>query len=101
MCTTELGHDRPSTEIEIRLVADELAPGKARRFVRHHIERLGHPRCVDDAAVVVSELVTNANAAAPWGPIFVALPRSGICRPNVRCCGSPKSWTPMAAGCAW
>jgi anti-sigma regulatory factor (Ser/Thr protein kinase) len=74
MCTTATGHDRASTEIEIRLTADELAPGKARRFVRHHVERLGYPRCVDDAAVVVSELVTNAVAAAPWGPVFVALP---------------------------
>jgi anti-sigma regulatory factor (Ser/Thr protein kinase) len=76
MCTTALGHDRPATDIEIRLEADELAPGKARRFVRHHVERLGYPRCVDDAAVVVSELVTNAVAAAPWRPIFVALPPS-------------------------
>jgi anti-sigma regulatory factor (Ser/Thr protein kinase) len=76
MGTTALGPDRPSTDIEIRLAADELAPGKARRFVRHHVERLGYPRCVDDATVVVSELVTNAVAAAPWGPIFVALPPS-------------------------
>ena len=76
MCTTALGHDRPSTDIEIRLEADELAPGKARTFVRHHVERLGYPRCVDDACVVVSELVTNAVAAAPCGPIFVALPPS-------------------------
>jgi hypothetical protein len=76
MCTTALGPDRPSTDIEIRLDADALAPGKARRFVRHQVERLGWPRCVDDAALVVSELVTNAVAAAPSGPIFVALPPS-------------------------
>jgi anti-sigma regulatory factor (Ser/Thr protein kinase) len=76
MCTTALGHDRPSTDIEIRLEADELAPGRARRFVRRHVERLGYPRCVDDAAVVVSELVTNAVAATPLEPIFVALPPS-------------------------
>ncbi|HEU5158481.1 MAG TPA: ATP-binding protein [Streptosporangiaceae bacterium] len=76
MCTTALGHDRPATDIEIRLEADDLAPRKARAFVRHHVERLGYPRCVDDAAVVVSELVTNAVAAAPGTPIFVALPPS-------------------------
>jgi anti-sigma regulatory factor (Ser/Thr protein kinase) len=76
MGATALGHDRPATDIEIRLEANELAPRKARAFVRHHVNRLGYPRCVDDAAVVVSELVTNAIAAAPWGPIFVALPPS-------------------------
>lgn len=76
MGTTALGPDRPSTDIEIQLEANELAPREARRFIRHHVERLGYPRCVDDAAVVVSELVTNAVAAAPGTPIFVALPPS-------------------------
>lgn len=77
MCTTAVEPDRPATDIEIRLEADEHAPGKARAFIREHVERLGHPRCVDDAAVVVSELVTNAVDFAPWGPVFVALPPAG------------------------
>jgi hypothetical protein len=78
MCATAQECERPVRELEIRLDPDETAPRKARRFVRDHFERLGYPRFADDATVVVSELVTNAIAAAPRAPVFVALlPTSG------------------------
>jgi hypothetical protein len=78
MCVTAQECERPVRELEIRLDPNEMAPGKARRFIRDHFERLGYPRFADDAVVVVSELVTNAIAAAPWAPVFVALlPASG------------------------
>jgi serine/threonine-protein kinase RsbW len=78
MSPSALEYDRPSRELAIRLDADDRAPGHARRFVRHNLEELGYPKTVDDAVVVVSELVTNAAAAAPYTPIFVALlPSSG------------------------
>jgi anti-sigma regulatory factor (Ser/Thr protein kinase) len=78
MCTTAQKCERPARELEIQLAADEMAPRKARQFVRHHFERLGYPGFADDATVVVSELVTNAVTAAPWAPVFVSLlPASG------------------------
>jgi anti-sigma regulatory factor (Ser/Thr protein kinase) len=73
MCATALECERPATDMEIRLDPDKRAPGEARRFVRVHLEKLGYPKIVDDAVIVVSELVTNAMAAAPYTPIFVAL----------------------------
>ncbi|HEY7487523.1 MAG TPA: ATP-binding protein, partial [Streptosporangiaceae bacterium] len=58
--------------------ADNGAPREARRFVREHLEKLGHDRAIDDAELVVSELVTNSVAAAPGTVVFVALlPVSG------------------------
>jgi anti-sigma regulatory factor (Ser/Thr protein kinase) len=77
MCTTAMECERRSADIEVRLAANEMAPREARKFVRRHLEKR-HPALVDDALVVVSELVTNAITAAPDTPIFVALlPESG------------------------
>jgi anti-sigma regulatory factor (Ser/Thr protein kinase) len=78
MCAIAMECERRSAEIEIRLEANEMAPREARKFVRRHLEKLGLPGLVDDATVVVSELVTNAITAAPDTTIFVALlPESG------------------------
>ena len=46
--------------MEERFSADLLAPRQARRFVVGVLERWGVAHLVDDAALVVSELATNA-----------------------------------------
>lgn len=55
------------------LTGSSQAPGEARAFVRKHLN--DHPR-LEDAVLVVSELVTNAvrhSASADGGTIIVAL----------------------------
>jgi len=49
-----------SSTVEERFSADLLAPRQARRFVIGVLERWGVAHLVDDAALVVSELATNA-----------------------------------------
>ena len=63
------------------LTGTPCAPGEARAFVRKHLD--GHAR-LDDAVLVVSELVTNAvrhSASGAGGTITVALAGipGGVC----------------------
>jgi two-component sensor histidine kinase len=45
----------------------------ARRFVRDQLIDLGFPKGIDDACLIVDELATNAIAAAPSTPFWVAV----------------------------
>jgi hypothetical protein len=47
-------------KVERSFAADSDAPGRARRFVIETLRRWGEHRLVDDAAIVVTELATNA-----------------------------------------
>src|SRR5262245_40047875 len=60
MCRTVMECERPTTDMEIRLDSGLEAPGEARAFIRGQLAELGYPKFVDNGAVVVSELVTNA-----------------------------------------
>jgi anti-sigma regulatory factor (Ser/Thr protein kinase) len=53
------------------------APSQGRRYVRHRLTEAGHPELIDNATVIVSELVTNAIRAAPEDPVWVALRTDG------------------------
>src|SRR5690606_19169688 len=72
------------------LTGTRHAPGEARAFVRKHLD--GHPR-LDDAVLVVSELVTNAvrhSASADGGTITIVLTEvPGGVRVEVADAGSP------------
>jgi anti-sigma regulatory factor (Ser/Thr protein kinase) len=45
---------------ELTLAVDERAPGEARKFLREASCRTHHARVMDEAELLVSELVTNA-----------------------------------------
>jgi hypothetical protein len=49
-------------ECEIRLEPSMRAPREARRFVSHHLCDFGYLKLVDNAGIIVAELVTNARA---------------------------------------
>jgi hypothetical protein len=49
------------------------ASREARGFVSLHLYELGFPRLVDDAVIIVVELVTNARKETPATPIWVDL----------------------------
>jgi anti-sigma regulatory factor (Ser/Thr protein kinase) len=68
---------RPVMDIEVRLESSLRAPGEARRFVARELEALGYPGLVEDARVVVSELVTNSVANASGKPVWVDIRRAG------------------------
>lgn len=56
----------PSLRSELTLAAVPTAAACARLFVRHALEQWGLGRLVEDAELIVSELVTNAvNATGP------------------------------------
>lgn len=58
---------------------EQRAPREARRFVAAELEKLGRGELVDDAVLVVSELVTNSMCYAPGLPVDVVLCRMGPC----------------------
>jgi anti-sigma regulatory factor (Ser/Thr protein kinase) len=69
---------RPRTDREIRLNPVLEAPGQARTFMRHHMNELGFPNRVEDAALIAVELVTNAlKHAASYGPFWLSLRLAG------------------------
>jgi DNA-binding NarL/FixJ family response regulator len=57
----------PRDETVVELAYDVIAPSQARRIVSDVLSHWGHGELLDDAAIVVSELVTNAvrHAASP------------------------------------
>jgi len=64
-------------DIEVKLEPTLRAPSEARRFVARELEALGYPQLVDDARLMVSELVTNSIAYAPGKPLWVDIRRAG------------------------
>lgn len=64
-------------DIEVKLEPRPQAAGLARRFVAKELEGLGYPELVDDARLMVSELVTNSIRYAPGRPLWVDLRRAG------------------------
>lgn len=64
-------------DIEVRLEPTPRAAGFARRFVARELEALGFGGLVDDARLIVSELVTNAVTNVPGRPVWVDLRRAG------------------------
>jgi hypothetical protein len=68
---------RPAMDIEVKLEPTALAPKEARRFVSRELEALGYLQLVDDARLMVSELVTNCITKVPGKPLWVDLSRVG------------------------
>ena len=68
---------RPAMDIEVKLEPQPQAAGLARRFVARELEGLGYAELVDDARIMVSELVTNSIRYAPGKPLWVDLRRAG------------------------
>jgi anti-sigma regulatory factor (Ser/Thr protein kinase) len=64
-------------DIEVKLEPRPQAAGLARRFVARELEALGYSGLVDDACLIVSELVTNSVRYAPGKPLWVDLRRTG------------------------
>jgi hypothetical protein len=54
-----------------------MAPREARRFVAHHLKEMGYSALVENAEIIVSELVTNSITAAPDMPLWVDIRRAG------------------------
>lgn len=78
MCpNTATGYPRPVMDIEVKLEPTLRAPKEARRFVARELEGLGYPQLVEDARLMVSELVTNSIRYAPGKPLWVDLRRAG------------------------
>lgn len=74
----------------IKLGPERRAVSQARLFTRHTLREAGLGAFVDDAELVVSELVTNAvvaaalagrdySAATGWAPVELRLRRTGWC----------------------
>jgi hypothetical protein len=72
-----LAFSRPAMDIEVRLESTLRAPGQARRFVARGLEALGFPGLVEDARLMVSELVTNSVTNVPGKPLWVDIRRAG------------------------
>lgn len=77
MCSHPTALPRPAMDIEVKLEPAPQAAGLARRFVARELEALGYPELVDDARVMVSELVTNCIRYVPGKPLWVNLRRAG------------------------
>jgi two-component sensor histidine kinase len=68
---------RPAVDIEVKLEPTALAPREARRFVARELDALGYPQLVDNARLMVSELVTNCIRYVPDQPLWVDIRRAG------------------------
>jgi two-component sensor histidine kinase len=68
---------RPAMDIEVKLEPTPLAPREARRFVARELDVLGYAELVEDAQLMVSELVTNCLRYVPGKPLWVDLRRAG------------------------
>ena len=77
---SEQAHDHATLE----LPPDLLAPGEARAVVRGLLEQWGYRDLVDDAVLVVSELVANAVEHAEPTSVVVANRGEGVLRIEVR-----------------
>jgi hypothetical protein len=66
-------------DIEVKLEPTPQAPSAARRFVARQLDALGHHELVEDARLMVSELVTNTLANVPGKPLWVDIRRMGTC----------------------
>jgi anti-sigma regulatory factor (Ser/Thr protein kinase) len=64
----ESGNDR-----ELKLDPEPSSVRKARDFVAKRLTELGFPRSVEDGILIASELVTNAQKAAPEMPCLLAV----------------------------
>lgn len=58
---------------EIRLEPEPASVRKARDFVAKQLTELGFPSSVDDGVLIASELVTNAQRAAPTMPCLLVV----------------------------
>lgn len=85
------------THAAVKLDGTDTAPGEARRFVREALT--GSGASVDDAVVVVSELVTNSlrysKSGEPGGKIIVAVAVDDVARIEVRDEGSKNGHFPV------
>jgi two-component sensor histidine kinase len=70
-------YPRPAMDIEVKLKPTLHAPKEARRFVAGELAALGYPQLVEDAELIVSELVTNSITYAPKKPLWVDLRQAG------------------------
>lgn len=77
MCTKAITATASPAARQIRLEPTVRAPGDARRFVSSVLDELGHSDLIENATLIASELVTNSLAAAPNGPIWVDVWRTG------------------------
>ncbi len=61
--------------VEMAVALDALAPGAARRFVVQRLERRVDPTALDNAQIVVTELVTNSllHGGAPMDEVVVSV----------------------------
>jgi anti-sigma regulatory factor (Ser/Thr protein kinase) len=64
-------------DIEVKLEPTRQAPKQARRFVARELDALGYPGLVEDARLVVSELVTNSVVYVPGRPVWVDIRPAG------------------------
>jgi anti-sigma regulatory factor (Ser/Thr protein kinase) len=67
-CRGESGNDR-----ELKLDPEPSSVRKARAFVAKQLTELGFPGCVEDGILIASELITNAQKAAPETPCLLAV----------------------------
>lgn len=79
----QVGHQRHD-HATLELPADLLAPAEARSVVRSLLEQWGYRHLVDDATLVVSELVANAVEHAEPTSVVVANRGEGVLRIEVR-----------------
>jgi anti-sigma regulatory factor (Ser/Thr protein kinase) len=77
MCTKATAAATMLAPRQVRLEPTVRAPGDARSFVSAVLNELGHSDLVENATLIVSELVTNSLAAAPNGLIQVDIWRTG------------------------
>jgi anti-sigma regulatory factor (Ser/Thr protein kinase) len=64
-------------EREIRLEPSRRAPGEARVFVSRKLDELGYSKLIDDAVLIIDELVTNSMRATPSTPVWVVFREIG------------------------
>jgi anti-sigma regulatory factor (Ser/Thr protein kinase) len=67
-CLAASGDDR-----EIKLDPEPASARKARDFVAKQLSELGFPHSVEDGVLIASELVTNAQRAAPETPCLLVI----------------------------
>jgi hypothetical protein len=66
-------------DVEVKLQPTLRAPAEARRFVARELEAWGCTGLVDDARLMVSELVTNSVTNVPDKPVWVNIRQAGKC----------------------
>jgi two-component sensor histidine kinase len=61
------------TRLHLKLYPVPQSSGIARTFVRHHLISLGYPELVENACIIVAELVTNAIQETPGREVWTYL----------------------------